>query len=456
MEYPAQPPPLPEIAPLTPKPRGWLVGMILALLLIFGSLGYTIWHVATDAAEVKVQELEPNTQLELRARYFYGIYQFIGYLDKKKADDETKELVAETQDATDVDKFRWEILKEALGFKTTEQEMEQITRGNPKLQEDEKTLGGLRIQPKDVPAEQWKTFEKHHGWFAKLAWGLSLPSNAPEKRALVRDGVRTVIALVSVVVFLFLAFICGVVFLVIGMCRWRAGKLLVIVRRPNPVWGGVLLEGFSIYVASMSIVPAALHHWWQQWPWWSRYCLILVLGLVAFYWPRWRGVSAAQWRMTLGLHRGRGVLREIGVGLLGWTCVLPFLLACLPLVYFIDKHTHSLHEHPVDRLFSTSGWTQVFAVFLAVVWAPLTEETMFRGLLLTGFSSLIRWVAGAILAAFVFAALHPQGMAAVPVLMLIALMFSILRLTRGSLIPSMAAHALNNGLIAALLVFTTG
>ena len=55
--------------------------------------------------------------------------------------------------------------------------------------------------------------------------------------------------------------------------------------------------------------------------------------------------------------------------------------------------------------------------------------------------------------AFIFAVIHPQGWAGVPPIMALALTLSALRLTRGSLIAPMTAHALNNGLVTLLLIF---
>jgi len=162
-------------------------------------------------------------------------------------------------------------------------------------------------------------------------------------------------------------------------------------------------------------------------------------------------VNVRSWRETLGLHLGRGLFREMGIGILGWITACPLMALCIPIVYLISKHSDTLFEHPIGREFGVPGWAKLYPIVLATIWAPLTEETMFRGLLMPGLASLIRWVAGAFVAAFVFAALHPQGLAAAPLLMTIALMVSALRLTRGSLVASMTAHAMNNGLVVVLL-----
>ena len=61
-----------------------------------------------------------------------------------------------------------------------------------------------------------------------------------------------------------------------------------------------------------------------------------------------------------------------------------------------------------------------------------------------------------LLVAFVFAVVHPQGLVAVPVLGALAVGFALTREWRDSLIPSMVAHALNNGLVMTTLLVAFG
>ncbi|HVS36573.1 MAG TPA: CPBP family intramembrane glutamic endopeptidase, partial [Gemmataceae bacterium] len=66
-----------------------------------------------------------------------------------------------------------------------------------------------------------------------------------------------------------------------------------------------------------------------------------------------------------------------------------------------------------------------------------------------------RWgsvTVSALVVSFVFAALHPQGLLAVPMLMALAFGFTAAREWRGSLIPSMTVHGLHNGVLMLLLI----
>ena len=108
-----------------------------------------------------------------------------------------------------------------------------------------------------------------------------------------------------------------------------------------------------------------------------------------------------------------------------------------------------------------AGWLQI--LFVASVMAPLVEETMFRGVLYRHLREATgRWgwfasvALSALLASFVFAALHPQGWLGIPVLMALALGFTAAREWRGSLLPSMTVHALNNAMVLLLLILMAG
>ncbi len=54
---------------------------------------------------------------------------------------------------------------------------------------------------------------------------------------------------------------------------------------------------------------------------------------------------------------------------------------------------------------------------------------------------------------FVFAVIHPQGFLAVPLLMSLALAFTLMREWRGTLLPAMIAHGINNAVATAMLFF---
>jgi membrane protease YdiL (CAAX protease family) len=121
-------------------------------------------------------------------------------------------------------------------------------------------------------------------------------------------------------------------------------------------------------------------------------------------------------------------------------------------------------NHPIvgDVLHSDwLGWLQI--LFVASVGAPFVEETMFRGVLYRHLREATagrgRWrsvVVSALVAAFLFAALHPQGLLGILPLMALACGFTAAREWRGSLVPSMTVHALHNGMLTVMLILAAG
>ena len=108
----------------------------------------------------------------------------------------------------------------------------------------------------------------------------------------------------------------------------------------------------------------------------------------------------------------------------------------------------------VELLVRGNAWTKIQVLLAAAVAAPLLEETVFRGLLyrhlrdaLAGWGQTASVVLAGVLSGVVFAVIHPQGPKAAPMLATLALVFALVREWRGTLLPAMVAHGLNNGLL---------
>ncbi len=102
--------------------------------------------------------------------------------------------------------------------------------------------------------------------------------------------------------------------------------------------------------------------------------------------------------------------------------------------------------HPILRELAQGASAMSLAgiYFAACLLAPLIEETMFRGALYSHLRRGHRPFFAALASSLLFAAIHPQGWAAIPVLGSIGFVLAMLREWRGSLASSMTAHALNN------------
>ncbi|MFO1020914.1 MAG: type II CAAX endopeptidase family protein [Planctomycetales bacterium] len=195
---------------------------------------------------------------------------------------------------------------------------------------------------------------------------------------------------------------------------------------------------------------------------------------LATLWPWMRGVPAYVIVRDVGLVRGRGIFVESILGIVGYWATLPFL--CFGMIVMmilmaavsigtppLDPNSFDpveLPSHPIIR-YALGGNPLLLAqmVLLACVFAPLVEETMFRGFLYrhlrdasAGLGILLSVLFSALWNGFVFAAIHPQGWIAIPPLMGIAFGLSLIREWRNSLIPGMVAHGLSNGLVMSLLI----
>jgi membrane protease YdiL (CAAX protease family) len=148
---------------------------------------------------------------------------------------------------------------------------------------------------------------------------------------------------------------------------------------------------------------------------------------------------------AVGWHRGRGWWREVAAGLMGYVGGLVLIVPGVLITFVLVRISGSDASHPIISPLLTGGRWQLLTLYaLACVVAPVTEETMFRGILFHHLRSRWSWLISALAVSLIFAIIHPQGWAAVPALASIALVLCGIREWRDSLIGSMAAHSLNN------------
>jgi membrane protease YdiL (CAAX protease family) len=204
--------------------------------------------------------------------------------------------------------------------------------------------------------------------------------------------------------------------------------------------------------------------------------LMMLIALAAgLAWPVLRGIPWHQVRCEVGLT-ARRPLRESLIGLGGYVLVLPtFVMGSLITLSLLLLRRHmqlgdaperhflpiEFPSHPIGEWLSSSNGSLllVLVVVLASILAPLVEETMFRGVFYRHLrEATAHWgrfrsfLASAAIVSFLFAAVHPQGILAVPALMGVAFGLNLLREWRGSLLPSMMVHGIHNGLATFLLV----
>lgn len=235
---------------------------------------------------------------------------------------------------------------------------------------------------------------------------------------------------------------------------------------------GIYIETFAVWMVlltALSLAAILIPHARDHRLFYSGAASLL--SLAAIGWPVLRGLSWSSVRHDVGWYRPGQAWREVLWGVVCYASSLP-LIACgfmITLLLLRIQHavtgtpggleSQSMPAHPVIEWVSMGGaWDRVAVLLLACVIAPIVEETIFRGALyryLRDATWKWRTGLGVVFSAFtnslIFAVIHPQGLFAAPVLMSIAIGFSLAREWRGSLLTPMTMHAINNGVMLIML-----
>ncbi len=324
------------------------------------------------------------------------------------------------------------------------------------LQADSRALRVVYTKgPDALDAGKRDNLVARHGWFARLALVHGKPDNDPDRHALLTQCTRATWAVFILFGVGAVALVVGVALIVLALVRYFDGRLRFAYVPPPPGRDGPFVEAFAIYMAGMVLVSVALVKLLGEVSLSANFWITAAVPLAAL-WPRLRGLSWAEVRAGFGWHRGRGWLREIASGFAGYVAGLPLLAAAVVVTSLLARWSGTTPSHPIVNEAAGSGLFRVFQLYLlAAVYAPLAEETMFRGALYHHVRRLPWWLS-AVVVGLIFAAIHPQGWVGIPMLTTIALVLAALREWRGSVVAPVVAHACVNGVTVTMLVVMTG
>jgi membrane protease YdiL (CAAX protease family) len=316
-----------------------------------------------------------------------------------------------------------------------------------------------------LSADEAERLIDRHGWFGELtaAAGLAEGSALHERtqnRASSR-AVRTMVGTIVGVGVAALAMLAGIGLFIAALYMATSGR--VITSRFEAERGVmpaarrvVFLETFVLFLVGFLALSAVLPMSGSAV---ARTAALWSLLLLAF-WPLVRGVPMREWRLGMGWHANggglAGVAMEAAKGVVGYLAGLPIILVGVLITLGLVALTDGDASHPIAERASGDVFNALSLLLMAAAWAPIVEETFFRGALYYNVRGVMSAVPAGLLVGFVFAAIHPQGLAAVPALMSIALVFSLLREWRGSLVAPIVMHAVHNGFIVTLLLVTIG
>jgi membrane protease YdiL (CAAX protease family) len=394
----------------------------------------------------------PSPQLQLVSHYVVGAKSMAGAKAPPAAD-----LLKQVDQATTnaIDEFRAIIIVgEVSGAQEALQRLDSFEKNHKvvRLRPDVDALRIIYQRGTDaLTPDQGRALVQRHQWFGKLAVAYNLPTTDPRRIEVMKPAKRSVVAMVAAFFAAMGGVACGIALAVLLLILWTQKRWRPAYTRPGDSIAGPFVEAFALYLLGMILLSQVISRLLPNAGLGASFLLLALLPIVFIY-LRLRGIPWAQMMSALGWHRGQGVWREIGAGLYGYVAGLPLLVLGIVITYFLMKITGNNASHPIvnQPVENNSDVLQLF--LLASVAAPIIEETMFRGALLGHLRSYLPWWIAAPIVSLLFAAIHPQGWVAIPVLGAIAMTLAALREFRDSLIASMTAHALSNAITLLLMV----
>lgn len=386
-------------------------------------------------------------------------------------------------DATEVKSEEWvdadEPLKKAIevGKEHAAADADQSAASGSVTREGHEAAATLTDAQKDG-------FKQRHGWFAELALSRGDATSTLRDTAS-RQGWTVLGVLMAVGTLVFFAAGAGVVLLILfavqyfgGRWKWRMERLrveaewplepglpdeaqrTVALATPGSVW----LETVAVFFASflgIKLIGMGLHRAGVGVDALTTFSLFAQWGIaLSIFWPLVRGMTWERWKREIGWRAPRGVLREVGAGIVGYMAGIPvyfaMALVVVLLTLIISAVTGSdpkpAGNRITDLLESGALWQLILIYLLATVWAPVVEESIFRGCLFRH----LRRRAGVILAglgsALVFAVLHGYVIQGLFMVGTLGFWFALMREWRGSIVASMTAHAIHNGVVMAVML----
>lgn len=212
----------------------------------------------------------------------------------------------------------------------------------------------------------------------------------------------------------------------------------------------VFLEAAVLYAFLIFPVGMAFGQFSQGFLEPLQFSAILMIAAFAASLVYFRMNTRADLLREITVPQGVVIWKEVLAGFAGFAAIFP--VAVITLVSFIALGSrdpaHSAHPAAFEL-----EKNPLLIFILAAVMAPVFEEVVFRCFLYGHFRSNQRIRFAAFFSGAIFAALHPQGMIALPYLTVLGMGLAILREYRQGVIAPVVAHATVNGSAVILALF---
>ncbi len=422
----------------------WLVILAVVAFLVYANV-----RRSNGAAEDPIKDV----RITLSGKETIGMKSLQRSLPGSQWGDANTQLIAamDSSAATPEDSFRVAIVVgDVLGKDQALARLDTLSRRpiSSELADDIASLRTIYTAGADSldPAARERLIQRHD-FFAPVALSYGADPKSEARKTVEQAAVRTLILVSAIGGALFLLVAASLAVLVVAVVLYRKGKI----RRAyesDALAPPAYLEAFALYLTAFVAFGFLARQFGLvslNWNW-----LAVLLIPLAMSWTMRRGASAVECRKAFGWHRGQGWLREIAAGIGGYLAGLALIAVGLAITFMLIKLTGAAPQHPITQMLKGDRWHVLALYGVACVFAPLLEETMFRGALFHHMRRRHRWLISALVVGSIFAIIHPQGWAAVPALVMIAVVLAAVREWRGTIIAPMAAHACNNFIVLTL------
>ena len=488
--------------PQTPKPPShrwlaWGAWIVILAIVGFSVVGRELFVRSPVAREAANEGSLDLIAFQLQARYLVGVKHLFEQLKQ----DMNADFVAQAK-TVNVGRISQRLraiatVSELAGPQTANKELSELRAliekhqppvdpaddqvieilhslwNDPILHLEEQNLEGIQA----LTEEQRKLLNDRLGWFGEL---VQHPhgSDPAARETVLKPALAAAFSILLAFLGAIAIALVGIAVLVVFLMRAAGGGLIrgFLAGSPN---GRIYVETFGLWIVLYPALSLASGYASPYLGMTLAAAFAMFTSLLALVWPVIRGIPWRQVRSDIGWTAGRGGWLEPFWGIVAYVMTLPWLgvgLVLTILLIFLQRsfgldgaagdpfYAPPSSAHPIIVPLARGDlWDRLSIFFLASVAAPIVEETMFRGVFYRHLREVTRhwrllasFLFSALTSSVIFAAVHPQGWVAIPVLASLAFGFCIAREWRGSLVACMIAHGLSNGLVLLIAVAALG
>lgn len=306
-----------------------------------------------------------------------------------------------------------------------------------------------------------------HGRLGQIALSFGRPASDPDRAALVGGGGTLIAVLVAFLGLILLVVPASLVCATIAIVKVSGRRVRPAFVPPTP-GGSVYIEMLAVFLVTFILLKLAIGAVGMIMGPDADMGTLTMIGLIAQWpvalvtlWPLLRGVPLAEHARRVGWTRGKGMGREILAGIFGYLAGLPLIFIAFVITIIVVIIQKAIEvaaggeptppSNPILEIATSGGLVPVLLFALATIWAPFTEETIFRGSLFRHLRSRRGIFLSSAVSALFFGLIHPYSPALMLPVIMLGFNFALMREWRGSLIAPITAHALHNATIMTLM-----